>query len=323
MKNKSYFRNNLPRAGASTPTIKAAPSKMKSGSYFRNGLQGVGASAPTIQTGPSRALAPEGVSRIVLTTLALVLLCLTSAARAQNADSLMPAESAAKARAILDQAIEALGGQAYLQLRDADCTAKFAGFERSGEIGGIGDVRVLRQMPDKNRTEYDKRGTIVTIYRADKGWALDRGGVTPVPAADIAAYKEQIQNDANYILRYRLDEPGLTLRYGGTEVVDLKQVDWVEVGDSSGHNVRIAINRRSHFPERFVALARDREGVRTQTTTVYSNYRPVDGIQMPFQVSRFRNGQQISQVFYLSCKHNTGLADDLFDRASLDRHFKK
>jgi outer membrane lipoprotein-sorting protein len=254
-------------------------------------------------------------------TLVLALLCFHPPARAQNADSLMPAASAAKARAILDQTIAALGGPAYLHLRDVDCTAKFAGFERSGAIGGMGDVHVLRQMPDKNRTEYDKRGDIVTVYTGNQGWTLDRSGVEELPASDIAAYQEQLKNDANFILRYRLDEPGLILRYGGTEVVDLKQVDWVEVGDPDGRNVRIAVGRSSHLPVRFVVNSRDNEGARTEMATVYSNYRPIDGIQTAFQVSRFRNGQQISQVFYSACKYNTGLADDLFSRVSLDKHF--
>jgi outer membrane lipoprotein-sorting protein len=257
----------------------------------------------------------------IAATLALALLSAAPPARAQNADSLMPAESAARARAILNQAIEALGGPMYLRLRDADCTARFAGFERSGEIGGLGEVRVLRQSPDKNRTEYDKRGDIVTVYAGDQGWTLDRSGVEELPASDIAAYREQLQNDANFILRYRLDEPGLILRYGGTEVVDLKQVDWVEVGDAEGRNVRIAVDRSSHFPVRFVVTTRDSDGARAEMTTVYSNYRPVNGVQMAFQVSRFRNGQQISQVFYTRCKYNTNLADDLFSRVSLDKHF--
>lgn len=259
----------------------------------------------------------------IAATLALALSCLQPAARAQNADSLMPAASAAKARAILDQTIEVLGGQAYLQLRNADCTAKYAGFERSGEIGGIGEVHVLRQSPDKNRTEYDKRGDIVTVYAGDQGWSLDRSGVTELPASAMADYQEQLKNDANFILRYRLDEPGLTLRYGGTEVVDLKQVDWVEVGDTEGRNVRIAVDRSSHLPVRSVVITRDSDGARTEMATVYSNYGAVDGVQMPFQVSRFRNGQQISQIFYNDCKYNTDLDDELFDRASLDKHFKK
>ena len=252
---------------------------------------------------------------------AILLVCLPRAAPAQNPDSLMPAESAARARAILDQAIEALGGQVYLRLRDSDCTARFAGFERSGEIGGLGEVRVLRQLPDKNRTEYDKRGDIVTVYAGDQGWSLDRGGVSELAAQDITAYQEQLKNDAHFILRYRLDEPGLVLRYGGTEVVDLKQVDWVEVGDSEGRSVRIAVDRATHLPFRFVVSARDAEGVRSEAMTVYSNYRPIGGIQTAFQVSRFRNGQQVSQIFYSACKYNTDLSDDLFSRVSLDQHF--
>lgn len=261
------------------------------------------------------------VHAAIAVALALALLSFHPAASAQNSDSLMPAESAAKARAILDQAIDALGGPMYLRLHDADCTARLAGFERSGAIGGMDNVHVLRQLPDKNRTEYDSRGDIVTVYAADKGWTLDRSGVEELPAADIAAYQEQLKNDANFILRYRLSEPGLVLRYGGSEVVDLKQVDWVEVGDSQGRDVRIAVDRSSHFPLRFAVNSRESDGARTEMLTVYSNYRPVNGIQTAFQVSRFRNGQQVTQVFYNACKYNTGLSDDLFSRVSLDKHF--
>jgi hypothetical protein len=123
------------------------------------------------------------------------------------------------------------------------------------------------------------------------------------------------------ILRYRLNEPGLVIRYGGTEVVDLKQVDWVEIADAEGRNVKMAADRTTHLPVRSVITTRDPEGVRTEVTTVYSNYRPVNGIQMAFQVSRFRNGQQVSQAFYSACKYNTNLPADLFSRVSLDRHF--
>lgn len=258
---------------------------------------------------------------VIAATFALALFPMHPAAHAQSGGNLMPAESAAKARAILNQAIEALGGDAYLRLRDADCMAKLAGFERSGSIGGIGEVHVLRQMPDKNRTEYDKLGVIVTVYAGDKGWTLDRSGVEEMPAADIAAYQEQLKNDANFILRYRLNEPGLVLRYGRTEVVDLKQVDWVEVGDKEGRDVRIAVDRASHLPVRFIVNSRDNEGVRTEMMTVYSSYHLIGGIQTAFQTSRFRNGVQVSQVFYSSCKYNTGLSDDLFSRVSLDKHF--
>ena len=262
------------------------------------------------------------VTRCALSVgVAILALCVALPLRAQNPNSLMPAESAARAKVILDQAIAALGGPAYLGLRDSDCTARFAGFERSGEVGGLGEVRVLRQLPDKNRTEYDKRGDIVTVYAGDQGWTLDRSGVSELTAQDMAGYQEQLKTDAHMILRYRLNEPGIVLRYGGTEVVDLKQVDWVEIADREGRSVRIATDRATHLPVRFVVSTRDSEGARTEAMTVYSNYYSISGVQTAFQVSRFRNGQQVSQVFYSACKYNTNLSADLFSRVSLDRHF--
>jgi hypothetical protein len=261
------------------------------------------------------------LARGVLPAIAVLALGLGLPLRSQNPNNLLPAESAARARALLDQAVAALGGPAYLNARDLECSARFAGFERSGEVGGLGQARVLRQMPDKTRTEYDRRGDIVTVYAGQRGWSLDRGGVTELTPEDTAGYQEQLKTDVHMILRYRLSEAGMVLRYAGTDVVDLKQVDWVEIADAEGRNVRVALDRATRLPTRTVVTTRDPGGARTEVTTVYSNYRPLSGIQTALQVSRFRNGQQVSQVFYSACKYNTNLADDLFSRVSLDRHF--
>jgi len=79
----------------------------------------------------------------------LVIFLFVSAGRAQNADELMPAASAAKAKAILQQAIDGLGGAAYLNVHNSDCTGRLAQFQHSGEIGGYIAGREYREMPDK------------------------------------------------------------------------------------------------------------------------------------------------------------------------------
>jgi hypothetical protein len=239
---------------------------------------------------------------------------------AQNADRMLPSDSEARAREILDQSILALGGPAFVAVRDSDCRARYAGFERSGAPGGLGEVRLLRLYPDKSRTEYDRRGDFVAIYTPDKGWNLDRSGVTELDSADMASYREALTTDAHYILRYRLKEPDLGLRYAGTEIVDLKQLDWVEVADrKAGHTIRIGVDRASRLPLRSVVESRDAQGARTEAMTIYSNYQRLGGIQVPFQVSRFRNGYQVSQVFYSACEYDTNVPEELFTRAPLDK----
>jgi hypothetical protein len=249
-------------------------------------------------------------------------LCAAAPTRAQNPDDLLPAESAAKAKAILNQAIEGLGGQEYLNARNSDCTGRQAQFEHSGQLGGYLQVRVLWQAPDSSRIESGNKGNIADLYAGGHGWSLDRGGVSELPASAVADYQEQLKTAVNMVLRFRLNEDGIILRYGGTDVVDLKQVDWTEVADRAGHSVRIAIDRKTHLPVRSVVVTRDPDtGNRIETETRFSNYQPIGGVQTPLQVVRLRNGLQVYQVFFDSCRYDENLPADYFSRASLDAYY--
>jgi hypothetical protein len=249
-----------------------------------------------------------------------ILLCLPLV-RAQNPDEIMPDASAAKAKAILQQAIEGLGGAAYLNVHNSDCTGRFAQFQHSGEIGGYLVIREYREMPDKNRIEYDPKAVIVNVYAGDKGWTLDRSGVSEVPVADMADYQEQLKMQMGNVLRNRLNDRSLFFRYGGADVVDLKEADWAEIGDQ-GRTLRIAVGRSDHLPLRAVLAQRDpKTGENTERSTFYTSYHLVGGIQTPFRESRFLNGRQVYQVFWESCSYNVDLPANLFTRESLEQRF--
>jgi hypothetical protein len=253
--------------------------------------------------------------------LGLAIFLFVSAGRAQNPDDLMPAASAAKAKAILQQAIDGLGGAAYLNVHNSDCTGRLAQFQHSGDIGGYIAAHEYREIPDKFRMEYDPKAIIVNIYAGDKGWSLDRSGVSEVPAEDIADYQEQLRMQMGNVLRNRLNDSGLFFRYGGTDVVDLKEADWVEIGDQ-GRTLRIAVGRNDHLPLRSVLMTRDpKTGEKTERSTYYTTYHPIDGIQTAFRESRFLNGRQVYQVFWETCAYNVDLPANLFTRASLDERF--
>ena len=55
--------------------------------------------------------------------VAILVFCVI-AVRAQDPRDLMPAASAAKAKELIAQTIEALGGQVYLNARDLDCKGR-------------------------------------------------------------------------------------------------------------------------------------------------------------------------------------------------------
>ena len=245
-------------------------------------------------------------------------------ARGQNPDNMMPEERAAKGKQILDQLITALGGPTYLDIRESTCEGRLAQFGHSGELTGYTNFKVYWRYPDKNRTDYSKKGVIVNVYNGDKGWTLDRGGVSEVSAVSVADFQEQAKRDINNLLRARLKEPGMVIRYGGQDIVDLKTVDWVEIVDTEQRDFRLAVDRSTHFLVRsVVTLEDDTSPDRSVETRIYTNYQLLDGAQTPLQITLDRNGRRINQVFLTSCKYNPGFPDELFTKASLDKRFSE
>jgi outer membrane lipoprotein-sorting protein len=261
------------------------------------------------------------------TVLAVVLLpllwsCTPAPSAAQNPDTLLPEESEKKARALIGPMIEALGGQAYLHVRESVCEGRLAHFDHNGQLTGYTVFKDYWRYPDKNRTEYSKKGNIIDLYNGDGGWTLDRGGVAEEPASAVSDFQEQVKKDLDNLLRLRLKEAGMVFRYGGSGTVDLRQADWVEIVDAERRTFRIAIDRTTHLPIRSTVITRDdatRE--RSEEVTIYSLYHAIDGVQIPKQVARDRDARRIFQVFYSECRLNPGLPDEMFTRASLDKHW--
>ncbi len=260
----------------------------------------------------------------VLLILAAVVFAACLPLRAQDDQVLLPEQSAAKAKQLIQEMIQALGGSAYLNVKDSTCTGMLGSFGHSGALSGYDNFWDYVKFPDKDRTEFSKKRNQIQITNGKQGWVLDRGGVSEEPASQLADNQRELQVDLDYILRYRLNEPGMIFRYDGPDIVDLKEADWVELDDPQGHQIRIAIAKLTHLPIRKEVAMRDPvTHMRTEEVDYYSNFHSVDGITMYFQQTHIRNGLKVFQVFYNAngCKFNTGLQDSLFTKESLDERW--
>jgi hypothetical protein len=258
-----------------------------------------------------------------ITAVVAAVLFAAAGARAQR-DVLTPVQSAAKAKQILHEAIQALGGEAYLNVRDQTCQGDVAFFGHHNELSDYERVWDFNLFPDKERTEYSKKRNIIDVYNGKEGWTLDRGGVSDMPAASIADFQKGLKRDINHLFRYQLKNPQLQFQYAGPDVVDLKQVDWVEVDEGDKLTVRIAVGQLTHLPIQAKYISRDPvTHDRTVEVEFFSNYQKVQGIQTPFQDTRTRDGRKIYQFFIRKCEYNTGLKPDFFTRQSLEQRWKK
>ena len=275
-------------------------------------------------------------------TIAILLAATLSAHRAaaQNPDTLLPEQSTAKGKQILSDLINALGAAGYTDVRESACEGRRVVFGHSGDVIGNVAFADFRHYPDKDRTEYLARGhfsglafligvdgldwshggVVITLYNGNRGWTYDKSGVNELPATSVSEFQEQMKRNIDNLLRLRLKEPGIAIRFGGNDTVDLKQVDWVEIVDSDQRKFRLAVDRSTHLLVRSMVTTKDEENQQyNDDVTIYSNYQLKDNVWTPMQVSREHNGRRASQVFYDSCKYNPGLADDVFEKSTLNK----
>jgi hypothetical protein len=278
------------------------------------------------------------VSRTSAAVAVFAAVCLVPVAHAQNPETMMPEQSEAKGKQILREIINGLGGPGYLEVRESECSGRRALFGHSGDLTGYIDFDDFRHYPDKARIEYIAKrhntlllslvgldgldfthgGMVITLYNGDLGWSYDRSGINELPAPAVTDFQEAMKRNVDSLLRFRLNEPGLTIRFGGSDTVDLKQVQWVELDDSEGRKYRLAVDHSTHLLVRAVVSTEDPENQQiNDDSTIYTNYHLKDSVWTPMQVTREHNGRRTAQFFYDNCRYNPGFPQDLFSKGSL------
>jgi hypothetical protein len=261
-------------------------------------------------------------------------------AAAQPEQELMPDQSAAKAKGVLRQVIATLGGSAYLNVRDSECEGRVAQFGSSGDLMGFTSFRDLSLLPSKDRVEYISKGehtvlafllgaddlsishggALITVFDGDQGWILDRSGVIDQPEDVTKNFAEQVKSGMNNMLRSRMNEDGVEFRDTGTDIVDLKEVEWIEFSDRDHRALRMAVEKSTHLPLRWVVEKRDPETrERTEIATSYTQFISLDGVLTPLSITRAQNGRRVTQTYLSSCKYNSNISPQLFTRASLEQ----
>lgn len=269
--------------------------------------------------------------------VALILVIGASPAKAQD---LLPEQSVAKAKQLLQQVIAALGGDAYLNVHDMDCDGRVAQIGTNDEMMEYTLFRDMWIFPDKNRTEYiikgentmlafmlgmdspyvSRGGVLITLFDGKDGWTLDKGGVSAQPAEAVRNFDEQVKTGMNNMLRERRNDPGVEIRYAGVDIIDLKEAEWIEFTDASHREMRLAVDHFTHLPVRWVVSKRDPDTKeRTELSTSYTQYQTMDGVKTALSMVRERNGNKILQMFLQSCKYNSSLEAQLFTRAALEQ----
>lgn len=261
--------------------------------------------------------------------LAIVLVLLAAAAgRAQSPNpaqaSPVAEENIQKAQRILNQAIQALGGSAYLNIQEMSSQGRTYALHHGRPSGGGVEFWRFYKYPDKDRIELTKDRDWLEIFNGDKGYEITFRGTEQQKAKDVADYVRRRKFSLIWVLRKWLHAPGVALFYEGQNIADGKQVDQVSLLNAQNQGVTLFIDTSTHLPVKKTYSWRDPDDHERDTEDeVYGNYRPIQGVMTPYTVTRYYNGEMSNQVFLNSVTYNETVSDSEFDPATATLPRKK
>lgn len=233
-------------------------------------------------------------------------------------------------RKLLDEMVEALGGQAWLDRKDVEVRGHTAAFYRGAPTGSVVEYSGWRRFPEGSQTGAERIGfitdksmifpgkkiDIVQIWTNDTGYEISFKGQTTLPKELVEDYLRRRAHSIEEIVRVWLKTPGVMVIAEGTSMVERRMAEKVTVLSPNNDAVTIELDATTHLPLRrkfewrnatFKDLDEDAEE--------YDDYHTIQGLPTAFMVTRYHNGDMASQRFLSKVEYNQGLSPDLFNPA--------
>ena len=231
-------------------------------------------------------------------------------------DSSVPPEqeNAHKARALLNQAIQALGGEAYLAVHDMQEQGRVYSFYHGRPTSnGVFFWRFL-EFPDKERIELTPQRDIAYIYTGDKGYEVTYKGPKAVEKKELDDYLRRHKFSLETILRSWVNDPTVALFYDGNALAGSLAAQRVTLISSKNESVSIYFDIDTHLPIKKDYSWRDpADKERNVEEETFNGYRLIQGVMTPFGFTRYFNGDMQTERFITSASYSQELNRAMFD----------
>jgi hypothetical protein len=229
---------------------------------------------------------------------------------AQQDDS---AKNAQQAHAALDAMVKALGGDAWLNMQNREYQGRSAAFYHGKPSGATVEYWEIHAWPNQDRIEFTKHRDVVQIYTGQEGWEIIYSGKKELPKEQEEDYLRRRDHSIETVIKTWLKDPATILIYEGQHLAESHLADQVTLISAQNDAMTILMDSQTHLPLRRSFQWRDPlYKDKDEDAEEYDNYRPVDGFQTPFNITRFRNGDMVNQRFLFKAIYNQTLPADEF-----------
>jgi hypothetical protein len=229
-----------------------------------------------------------------------------------------------RGKRVVDECLQALGGDRYMNMQTRVETGRAYSFYRD-TLTGLSIAKIYTRydpdvidtahdMAQHERDNFGKKEDYGTLFTDKEAWDVTYRGARPLPADRFARYKDTTLRDIFYIIRERLHEPGWVIESKGADVIENRPVEIVDLTDVDNIATTVYFDQITKLPVRQVFYRRDPVTKdRNEEVTHFTKYLDADGVQWPYAIERDRNGEKVYEIFSTSVEINDKkVSDDLF-----------
>lgn len=219
-----------------------------------------------------------------------------------------------KARALLDAMVDALGDLSWESLQDWEQEGRTSYFEHGNPTGQITPFWAYHRAPDLDRVVFGKKRDVVQLFTADAGYEMTYKGRAPLPKEQVDDFLRRRAHSVEVVARVWLNQPGTVLIYEGQSTVERRLADKVTLFSVSNDSVTLELDAESHLPLRRTfqwrnPIYKDKD----EDVEEYDDYHDIQGFPTPYTITRYKNGDMVSQRFLFKGSYNVGLPAAMFD----------
>jgi hypothetical protein len=227
---------------------------------------------------------------------------------------------AERGRKLLDEAVAALGGPKFLAVTDRTEEGRAYSYYRE-RLSGLSLARFETFYDDspgqivkvRERQAFGKKFDYAVLFEGNgKAWDITYRGAKPIPEDVVSRWQDTMLRNAFYILRTRLNEPGMIFERRAAEVFDNQPVEIVDITDSENRTVSVYLHSSTKLPVRQLYRRQNPDRSWMDEDTRWAKYRDTNGVQWPWAITRSRNGERNLELYPNEVVFNKGLKQSDF-----------
>ena len=226
-----------------------------------------------------------------------------------------------RGKRVVEDALKAAGGSAYLAMQDRVETGRAYSFYRE-QLEGLSIAKIytryLTPVPGKpsvrERQNFGKDEYAGLLFNEQGAWELTFRGARPLEPKRVENWRDGTIRNIFYILRQRMQEPGMDFYSRGSDLYENRPVEIVDITDADGLTVTVFFSQLTKLPVRQMLKRRNTDYKDFDSEeTLFAKYRDVGGgVMWPMSIRRQRNGEKLYEMYADSVQINKNLKDDLF-----------